>query len=121
MPETIAAYKLRGFIHESGGELVESVPGKICVRLGGKGCVYAAPTSGLSWLGIGRSPTIEVTLHLQRGDTGRDNQLRITVVFRSPGKNIGTDNAWRALCGQVFVDLRAFLMGQNQQVGNPTG
>jgi serine/threonine-protein kinase len=121
MPETIAAYKLRGFIHESGGELVESVPGRINVRLGGKGCVYAAPTAGLSWLGLARRPSIEVTLHLQRADLVRDNQLKITVVFRSPGKNISGDAAWRSVCGQVFIDLRAHLMAQNQQVGNPAG
>ena len=121
MPETIAAYKLRGFIHESGGDLVESVPGKIRVRLGGKGCVYSAPARGLSWLGIGRPPPIDVTLHLQRADIVRDNQLRITVVFRSPGKNISGDHAWRAVCGQVFVDLRAHLMAQNQQMNNAVG
>jgi len=119
MPETIAAYKMRGFIHESGGELVESVPGRISVRLGGKGCVYAAPTRGLSWLGMGRRSPIDVTLHLQRADIVRDNQLRITVVFRSPGQNISADTAWRAVCGQVFIDLRAFLMGQNQQAASP--
>ncbi len=121
MPETIAAYKLRGFIHESGGELVESVPGRICVRLGGRGCAYAAPTRGLSWLGIGQRPPLEVTLHLQRADIVRDNQLKITVVFRSPGKNIGTDVAWRAICNQVFVDLRAHLMAQNQSVPSSAG
>jgi eukaryotic-like serine/threonine-protein kinase len=119
MPETIAAYKLRGFIHESGGELVESVPGRINVRLGGKGCVYSAPTGGLSWLGLGRRPTIDVTLHLHRADAARDNQLKITVVFRSPGRNISGDAGWRSVCGQVFIDLRAFLMGQNQPVGQP--
>ena len=121
MPETIAAYKMRGFIQESGGELVESVPGRISVRLGGKGCVYAAPTRGLSWLGMGRRSPFDVTLHLQRADIVRDNQLRITVVFRSPGQNISADTAWRAVCGQVFIDLRAFLMGQNQQAANPAG
>jgi eukaryotic-like serine/threonine-protein kinase len=121
MPETIAAYKLRGFIHESGGDLVESVPGKISVRLGGKGCVYTAPTRGLSWLGIGCRPPIDLTLHLQRADLVRDNQLRITVVFRSPGKNINGDSAWLAVCGQVFIDLRAFLMGQNQPAASPAG
>src|SRR5262249_46490896 len=37
MPEKIAAYKLRGFVSDVGGEVVESVPGLIRVRLGGPG------------------------------------------------------------------------------------
>jgi serine/threonine protein kinase len=40
MPETIAAFKLRGFVHDFGGEVLESVPGKIRVRLGGKAGSY---------------------------------------------------------------------------------
>ncbi len=113
MPEKIATYKLRGFIHDVGGELVESVPGRINVRLGGKGSVYVPPTRGLSWLGIGRkSSRIDLELRLQRSDTGRDNQLRITVVFRSPGDDLNSDVAWRTLCTQIFCDLRGYLMGQ---------
>jgi serine/threonine-protein kinase len=113
MPEKIATYKLRGFIHDVGGELLESVPGRITVRLGGKGCVYVAPSRGLSWLGLGRRPAIDVELRLQRGDAGRDNQLRITVVFRSGTADLNTDAAWRTLCTRIYCDLRGYLMGQN--------
>jgi serine/threonine-protein kinase len=112
MPEKIATYKLRGFIHDVGGELLESVPGRITVRLGGKGCVYSAPTRGLSWLGIGRR-SIDMELRLQRGEAGRDNQLRITVLFRSPGADLNADTAWRSLCTRIYCDLRGYLMGQN--------
>ena len=42
MPERVAAYKLRGFVQDVGGELIESVPGRIRVRLGGKNCVRVA-------------------------------------------------------------------------------
>jgi serine/threonine-protein kinase len=113
MPETIATYKLRGFIHDAGGELVESVPGRICVRLGGKGCVYTAPQRGLSWLGLGRRAPIEMELRLNRAGAGRDNQLKITVVFRSSGNDLNADVSWRALCTQIYCDLRAHLMGQS--------
>jgi serine/threonine-protein kinase len=113
MPEKIATYKLRGFIQDVGGELVESVPGRINVRLGGKGCVYAAPSRGLAWLGLGRRSPIDVELRLHRADGGKENQLRITVLFRSIGNDLNTDAAWRAVCSQIFVDLRAYLMGNS--------
>src|SRR5262249_17732950 len=67
MPEKIAAYKLRGFIQDARGEVVESVPGRIKVRLGGKRSAYLAPTRGLSWLGLGRKAgQIDMELRLQR-------------------------------------------------------
>jgi serine/threonine-protein kinase len=113
MPEKIATVKLRGFIQDVGGELVESVPGRISVRLGGKGCVYSLPARGLSWLGLAPRPAIEMELRLQRADTGRDNQLRITVIFRSSGPDLNADVAWRALCTRIYCDLRAYLMGQS--------
>ncbi|MFO0878726.1 MAG: protein kinase [Gemmataceae bacterium] len=113
MPEKIATYKLRGFIQDVGGEVVENVPGRISVRLGGKGCAYSTPNRGLSWFGLGRKPSIHLELQLTRGEGGRDNQLKITVVFRSPGNDLKTDTAWRAVCTQIYCDLRAYLMGQS--------
>jgi serine/threonine-protein kinase len=117
MPEKIATYKLRGFIQDAGGELVESVPGRINVRLGGKNCPYSVPTRGLSWLGLGRRPGIDIELRLQRGDNGHDNRLKITVVFRSSnGSDVSGDAAWRAVCTQIYCDLRGYLMGQTGDV-----
>jgi serine/threonine-protein kinase len=118
MPEKIAAFKLRGFIQDVGGEVIESVPGRIHVRLGGRGSVYTPPRRGtLSWLGLGRrSNQIDMELNLQRAETGRDNQLHITVVFRSLGGEVSTDLAWRNLCTQIFCDLRGYLIGQTGTV-----
>jgi serine/threonine-protein kinase len=120
MPEKIATVKLRGFIHDVGGELIESVPGRISVRFGGKGCVYAPPTRGLSWLGLAPRPAIEMELHLQRAETNRENQLSITVIFRSSGNDLNADVAWRTLCTQIYCDLRAYLMGQSGLVDMST-
>ena len=122
MPETIASYKLRGFIHDVGGEVIESVPGRIRVRLGGKGSVYEAPQRGsLSWLGIGRRPNkIDMELRLQRPDDARGSQLRIIVVLRPPHSSLCADPAWRQLCTQIFCDLRGYLMGQTGVVGTET-
>jgi hypothetical protein len=117
MPEVIATRKLRDFIHDTGAELIESVPGKIQIRLGGKGSVYTAPSRGLSWLGLGRrSNSIDVELRLNRSE-GRSNQLRVTVIFRSPGSDISIDLAWRDLCTRIFCDLRGYLMGQTGALG----
>jgi serine/threonine-protein kinase len=113
MPERIAACKLHGFIQDTGGEVMESVPGCIRVRLGGRGSVYVAPRrNGFSWLGLGRAGQFDVEIHLQRPAGGRENQLTVTVVVRAPTEELSADLAWRDVCGRIFRDLRAYLMGQ---------
>ncbi len=118
MPERIATYKLCGFIDDCGGEIIESVPTLIRVRLGGKDCVYATPKrpNSLSWLGFNRKTnTFDMELRLQR-ETLRDAQLRITVVLRAPSVEIATDAVWPKLCAQIYCDLRAYLMAQGGAV-----
>ncbi len=118
MPERIATYKLRGFIDDAGGEVIESVPGRIRVRLGGKNCVYSTPKkpNSLSWLGFNRkTSTFEIELRLQR-DKERDAQLRITLVLHSPSVEIATDPVWQKLCSQIYCDLRGYLMAQSGAV-----
>jgi eukaryotic-like serine/threonine-protein kinase len=118
MPERIAAYKLHGFIQDAGGDVLESIPGCIRVRLGAKGSTYAAPRrGGLAWLGIGRSGLFDLELHLQRPVGGRENQLTVTLVLRPPSEDLSADAAWRDVCGRIFRDLRAYLMGQSGPVG----
>jgi hypothetical protein len=112
MPEKIASYKLRGFVNDAGGEVVESVPGRIRVRLGGKGSVYANFGVGF-WFGIGRKANlIDLELRLQKADPTRDSLLHITVVLR-PTETTSAGPDWRDRCAQVFCDLRAYLMGQS--------
>src|SRR5262249_42731506 len=50
MPDTIATYKLRGFVQDSNGEVLESVPGRIKMRI----VAGAKDQSAFSWLGIGK-------------------------------------------------------------------
>jgi serine/threonine-protein kinase len=120
MPEVIAAHKLRGFIHDVGGDVLESVPGRIKVRLGGKGSVYLIPgRSSFSWLGLGRrSGLIDMELRLQRAESSRDNLLRIIVLLRPMAGEVGSDASWRQLCNQIYCDLRGYLMGHTGQVAN---
>jgi serine/threonine-protein kinase len=112
MPEKIAAYKLRGFVYDVGGKVVESVPGRIRVRLGGKGSVYA-PTGLKSWLGLERqSSQVDMELHLKRNDPEKESHLHITVVFR-PTEPTRLNGTWNERCSQIFCDLRAYLMGRS--------
>jgi serine/threonine-protein kinase len=117
MPESIAIVKLRGFVHDAGGEVVESVPGLIKVRLGGrKGPAANNNTGGpLSWLGLRRSYPIDVELHLHHLDPTKDNQLTVHVLFRPSHPALLTDRNWRQRCTQVFIELRAYLMGRSPE------
>jgi serine/threonine-protein kinase len=113
MPERVAAYKLLGFVHDVGGEVIESVPGRIRVRLGGPGSVYVVRNQGpLAWLGLGRKPVIDMELTLQRADAARENLLHITVAMRSP-KGDSANGEWRNRCDKIFCDLRGYLLGQS--------
>jgi len=125
MPEKIATFKLRGFIQDAGGEVIESVPGRIRLRLGGRGSIYAIPgRTSFSWLGLNRrSMQIDVELRLNRGDSYRDNHLRVTVVLKPVGSmDLSADAGWRSICNQIFCDLRGHLMGQAGPVAtDPVG
>jgi serine/threonine-protein kinase len=120
MPERIAAYKLLGFVQDQGGELIESVPGRIRVRLSG---ALGAPEQGpLSWLGLGRKPSpIEMELNLQRADPTRENLLHITVAMRHPQGRGRPNGEWQARCTQIFCDLRGYLLGQSGPGNDGTG
>ena len=113
MPERVAIMKLRGFVHDAGGEVVESVPGLIRVRLGGRtGSSSAGP---LSWLGLRRSTnTVDVELHLYHADPSQPNQLSVHVLFRPAHAALMGDAAWRQKCTQIFVELRSYLMGRSE-------
>jgi serine/threonine-protein kinase len=117
MPEAIAMMKLRGFVHDCGGEVVESVPGLIRVRLGrGRGMPAGAAGSG-SWFGFGRRAAgpLDVELHLYRSDPKQANKLAVKVLFRPGHASLLTDAAWKRRCGSIFVELRAYLMGGLEQ------
>jgi serine/threonine protein kinase len=114
MPERIAIMKLRGFVHDVGGEVLESLPGLIKVRLGGRSKVKV--NTGLSWFGLGKksSNTVDVELHLQRTDPSIENKLAVHVLFRPSHPSQLSDQAWRGKCAKIFVELRGYLMGRSE-------
>jgi serine/threonine-protein kinase len=118
MPQKIAEYKLRGFIQDVNGEVMESVPGRIRVRLGGRGTAYEIPgRHTFSWLGLGRRASqIDMELRLHREDHQRDNQLHITVTLKPCVGDLSQDPSFRSVCNKIFCDLRGYLMAQTGTV-----
>jgi serine/threonine-protein kinase len=119
MPESIAIMKLRGYAHDMGGEVIDSAPGLIRMRLGGTGGnkVYRQPLMSLSWLGFGRrGGPVSLELHLHQIDPLRSNRLFLQAVFRPSSLNQLNDPAWRERCTGLFIELRAYLMGTSEVV-----
>src|SRR5439155_9831764 len=108
MPEKIALVKLRGFVHDLHGDVVESVPGLVRVKLPFAG---KRPSSGpLSLLGLGKLPRTEMELRLVQNDPHKENLLHITARFRPPHGTHPTDRVWRTRCVQTYINLRGYLM-----------
>ncbi len=115
MPEVMAMMKIKGFIFDLGGEVVESVPGMIRVRLTER--QPAKKRSGLFAL-IGRgggqpeapAATTDIELHMERKDPRNTSQLTITLVMRPGGGPASPE--WQARCAQVIRDLKGYLMGR---------
>jgi serine/threonine-protein kinase len=111
MPERIAIMKLRGFVHDAGGEVVESVPGLVRVRFGSR----KASGSTLAWFGLRRaSNTIDLELYLHTLDPNQENRLTVQVLFRPSHPSLLSDREWRQRCTQIFVELRSYLMGRTE-------
>jgi serine/threonine-protein kinase len=107
MPQRIAIVKLRGFVHDAGGEVVESLPGLVRVRLGRRGG---------TWLGLRRAAgPVDVELHLHGIDPHNENRLAVHVLFRPSHPSLLADKGWKQKCTQIFVELRAYLMGRTEE------
>lgn len=113
MPQKIALLKLRGYVAANNGEVIESVPGKIRVRLNGARLAQKS-TGPLSWFGRNkRASYLFLDLNLEN-HPGKDNFLQIHARYRSDGM-IGTDPEWKRTCIQQFIDLRSYLIGASDQ------
>lgn len=110
MPEAIAIMKLRGFVHDVGGEVLESLPGLIRVRLNGR-----EASNHFSWLGLSKKAanTLDMELHLHKDQNAVDNKLTVHVLFRPHHPSLLSDKSWQARCTKVFVELRGYLMGRS--------
>jgi serine/threonine-protein kinase len=107
MPDAIAGHKLRGFVHDQEGEVLESVPGRIRVRLPARSPTDSNP---LAWL-VGfrkRASVIDMELLLERS-APQQSRLQITVLMTAPDRKASVNTAWRERCTQVFCELRSYL------------
>ncbi len=110
MPESMAMLKLKGFICDLGGEIIESLPGLIRVRLG-----QAKQSSGLfSWFGGGgqrhNSSAINMELQMEQPDPSQPSLLAITLKLTSPSGAFSADG--RTKCERIGRDFQAYLMGR---------
>jgi serine/threonine protein kinase len=109
MPQKIALVKIRGFVHDAGGEVTESESGRIRVELG----VNPAKP------GLGREDkfyqsSLEIELRLQPIEAKQDNRLLVTVAFFPPDRYTRDNHGWRQRCTKIFCDVRAYLMGRSE-------
>jgi eukaryotic-like serine/threonine-protein kinase len=120
MPHTIAEHKLRGFVQDAGGELLESIPGLIRVRLGDEETKYELKKGFFSWFDR-RTGQIEMYLRVRAVDHDRLNTILLTVFLRSLDGNSPDDPDWQARCSRIAQDLRGYLMAQDVQPKQPSG
>lgn len=112
MPHALAEHKLRGFVHDAGGELLESIPGLIRVRLGDPETKYELKKGLFSWFDR-RTGLIEMFLRVRPSDQDRQNVILLTVLLRCTDGDPGDDPAWKARCTHIAQDLRGYLMAQD--------
>jgi serine/threonine protein kinase len=127
MPEPIAVVKLRGFVEDMGGRIVESEPGRIRVQLGEK---KKPPKTDLSdstlmrWLNGGKQSDskklvdpdqepIDLLLYMERGNGNLQNTLNITVVMKPlHATHLLVMNKWKQRCEKFMYELRAHLIAK---------
>jgi serine/threonine-protein kinase len=100
MPESIALMKLRGYVQDCGGMVLESIPGKVRMKMG-----------KAHWFGRRSSGPIEVELLLNKPNPDRPNHLMIDVLFHPSHVSLLADRTWRERCDHLFIELRSYLMG----------
>jgi serine/threonine protein kinase len=117
MPEPIAVMKLRGFVQDYHGRIVDSQPGKIRVQFGVSLQPPPEPKGLLSWFGTRASaghPTsdpIEMLLLMTR--KGQTNCLELTVVLKPfEGHRLARPQDWHPRCKALLNEIRAYFMGK---------
>jgi serine/threonine-protein kinase len=112
MPERIAVYKLRGFIDSVGGQILESVPGLIRLRLPEERRREPEPNPLLSLFGLGKKlapPAWYIMeLHMKNKVVDKRNLLDINVVITPEDQRLTPRKHFPE---KVSRELRAYLMG----------
>ena len=121
MPEQIAAVKLRGFLDAASGEVIESVPGLIRVRLPWRKVARPQASSQGFWsrLGFGNQtgPMVEIEwaemdVRLEKSATDGSSRLLLTVRLRPAEGAVRETVEWRAWCESLHGNLKAYVMSR---------
>jgi serine/threonine-protein kinase len=116
MPEAVAAMKLRGFVSGVGGEVLESVPGVIRVRLADTVQTVESPGGLRSWFRSAPPPlppptfqTIE--LRLRKLPSAGQSLVDIAVIrLARRHESSRQRSAGHTRCEEICKELRAYLM-----------
>jgi serine/threonine-protein kinase len=117
MPDAMVLVKLKGFIHDLGGEVTESRPGVIRVRVP---CLQSNGSGSTSKSGLfdwRRQPArqasvvMEMEVHLERLNPDQPNLMTVTMVMRSSTRGILSSES-RNHCQKLGLDLQAYLMAR---------
>lgn len=111
MPEAMAMVKLKGFIFDLGGEVVESVPGMIRVRVpDGQAEPKKAGLFGWGKQSAAVQTATDLEVRMERKEPSQPGKLTVTLVIR-PGSGQPTPE-WLTRCKRIGLDLQAYLMGR---------
>jgi len=113
MPQKIALLKLRGYVTANDGEVLESIPGLVRVKINPP-APEGRPSGPLGWLGLGKRKApvfldLKMTSHPQR-----ENLLQMSARYRPAGGR-ATDPDWRRTCVRQFIELRGYLIGATEE------
>jgi eukaryotic-like serine/threonine-protein kinase len=120
LPPKLAAMKIKGFVEEVGGTVIDSEPGHIQISIGlpGNGPTKTTRSGVIGWLtsmrgGRGVRPgeePIEIHLRLQNLDS---NRVAVAAAYRPYPEYLPDDaDEWQARCEQLHNILRMYLIAR---------
>jgi hypothetical protein len=116
MPESIAIMKLRAFSESVGGELADSEPGRIRIRLTDPR-TPPAPATKSGFFSVFRRSALPATeylnldLHMEKRDQGNRSMVEISVILERNPNDSRSQAEMRIGFGQrICRELRAYLM-----------
>jgi serine/threonine-protein kinase len=119
MPESMALVKLKGFVHDLKGEILESIPGMIRVTIPEKASSASTASSGIrGWFQSEKTTVLEtknlseMLLYMEKESHNQTPGLAIRLVIRPKGMATQSKSSWRGRCEQIFRDLQAYLVGR---------
>jgi serine/threonine-protein kinase len=119
MPESIAVIKLQGFVKSAEGQVVDSIPGLVRIRLlHPQSPPPVKQKSGIfKILGQQKIPEqspwiINLEVHMEKKDPARPNLLDISLLLYSPNDNLARNRGAVKHCEQLCKEVSSFLMAK---------